>query len=141
RYATIPVHSSPQRVNADNDPELNLALRGWVPFDGFLQKVGLGGETDPHAPKLPTLFDQWRDVQDFVAVYRVREWNWNCSCAGGLISNPEVTLLGMPAQPGEVLRVPDRTQGDIGGGYRVMVLHATPTSLLLKYTREDDIIG
>lgn len=140
-YATIPVLGAPRSIPAEDDPEINLDLRGLVPFDGFLQKVGLGGETDVHAPQFSTFFDDRRIPKDFPAVYRVHEWDWNCNCrSGALVSFPEVTGLGISTSPGERISTPDRTQGDIGGNFRAMVLYATPDSITLKYTREDDML-
>lgn len=139
-FATIPPIGEVDPRPADTNPEINLAIRSYAVVDGFRQMVGIGGDTDVHAPQFHTLFADKRITQEFPAVYRAHEWDYNCNCRGGLIGFPEVTVLGVSTRQGEVLYTPSRTQGDIGGGYAAMVLYASPTSLTLKYTREDNML-
>lgn len=139
-YTTIPPVGEVDRRPAATNPEMNLSIRSYAWVDGFRQMVGIGGDTDVHAPQFNTLFADKRITQEFPAVYRAHEWDYNCNCRGGLIGFPEVTVLGISTRPGEALYTPSRTQGDIGGGYAAMVLYASPTSLTLKYTREDNML-
>jgi hypothetical protein len=139
-FTTIPPIGETDRRPAALNPEVNLAIRSYTWVDGFRQMVGIGGDTDIHAPQFHTLFADKRIMQEFPAVYRAHEWDYNCNCRGGLIGFPEVTVLGISTRPNEVLYTPTRSQGDIGGGYAAMVLYASPTSLTLKYTREDNML-
>jgi len=43
--------------------------------------------------------------------------------------------------PGESLHLPDRLGGDVGEGYKALVLYASAQRLTLKYTREDNVIA
>lgn len=139
-YDTILTLGAPHKQPVANSPELNLSLRGYSPYAGFTQMVWLGGDTDPHAPQLNTLFADQRIDNDFAGVYRVHQWNWQCNCRGAPIGDPEVTLSAISSRPGEMLHTPDRTNGDIGGDYRAMVLYASPSQITLKYTREDNML-
>lgn len=139
-YTTIPPIGESDRRAAASNPEINLSVRQYTWVDGFRQMVGIGGDTDVHAPQFHTLFGDKRITQDFPSVYRAHEWDYNCNCRGGPIGFPEVTVLGLSTRQGEVLYTPSRSQGDIGGGYVAMVLYASPTSLTLKYTREDNML-
>jgi hypothetical protein len=139
-YATIPPIGDVDRRPAALNPEINLSLRSYSYVDGFRQMVGIGGDTDVHAPQFNTLFADKRITQDFPTVYRAHEWDYNCNCRGAPINAPEVTVLGVSTRQGEVLYTPARTQGDIGGGYAAMVLYASPNSITLKYTREDNML-
>src|SRR5690606_20127584 len=77
-----------------------------------------------------------------VQAYQVHDWNWGCSergCRGDLISDVEVSMIGLAAAPGEPLRVPSRGAEIYGGGYVAMVLYAAPERLTVGYTREDSV--
>ncbi len=136
--APIPPVTDPP---AENDPDKNLALRGYVPTNAYLGLVDYPGHADPNAPQLPGLFSDNR-TPTFAAVYRVYDWDWNCNCRGELLSDWEVTLAGFAVTPGEIIRVP-RAGYDIGwlpDGFQVMVLYAATNRITLKYTREDHVV-
>ena len=120
-------------------PDINLAIRGYTPTTAYLGLVDYGGNIDPNAPQLYTLFDDQR-TPTFNAAYRVYRWDWTCNCRGGPIVKWDVTLLGMETAPGELIHLPVAGY-DVGGGYGALVLYAEPTRLTLKYTREDNVVA
>ncbi len=129
----------PAAGNVAQHPDVNLAVRGYVPTTAYLGLVDYAGDADPNAPQLYTLFDD-RRTPNFKAAYRVYQWDWNCNCRGGPIVKWDVTLLGMRTRPGEIIHLPVAGY-DVGGGYGALVLYAEPTRLTLKYTREDNVIA
>jgi hypothetical protein len=129
----------PATGDVSRHPDMNLAIRGYIPTTAFLGLVDYGGNIDPAAPQLYTLFDNHR-TPTFNAAYRVYRWDWSCNCLGGPITKWDVTLLGMRTTPGEVIHLPVAGY-DVGGGYGALVLYAEPTRLTLKYTREDNVVG
>src|SRR5690606_13831099 len=97
-------------------------LRGYVPVDAPLGLVSINGPTDGDAPQLANLFTDGRTGAQ-VQAYQVHDWNWGCSergCRGDLISDVEVSMIGLAAAPGEPLRVPSRGAEIYGGGYVAM---------------------
>ena len=118
--------------------DLNLTLRGYVPTTADLRLVDIPGPTDAGAPQLAGLFAPSRPP-DFTSVYRVNNWNWGCNCRGDPIEEVEVSLADLAATPGETVHVPDRSGGDIGDGYKALVLYASSDRLTIKYTRKDAI--
>lgn len=138
-YEALTVNSPSTDPPAEDHPDLNLALRGYVPTIAYLGLVDIGGDSDPGAPQLPGLFADNR-TGAFSAAYRVYDWDWGCNCRGGLIANPEVTLAGLAVAPGETIHVPDSGY-TIGSGYEVLVLYAGPDSITLKYTRDDNVVS
>ena len=129
----------PAAGNVAQHPDVNLAVRGYVPTTAALSLVDYAGDIDPNAPQLYTLFGD-RRTPLFTAAYRVYQWDWACNCRGGPITKWDVTLLGMRTMPGEIIHVPVAGY-DVGGGYGALVLYAEPTRLTLKYTREDNVIS
>ena len=129
----------PAAGNVAQHPDVNLAVRGYVPTVAALGPVDYAGDVDPNAPQLVTLFGD-RRTPLFTAAYRVYQWDWNCNCRGGPIAKWDVTLLGLRTTPGEIIHLPAAGY-DVGGGYGALVLYAEPTRLTLKYTREDNVIA
>jgi hypothetical protein len=129
----------PAASNVAQHPDMNLAVRGYVPTTAALGLVDYAGDVDPNAPQLATLFDDQRTPL-FTAAYRVYQWDWICNCRGGPIAKWDVTLLGLRTAPGEIIHLPVAGY-DVGGGYGALVLYAEPTRLTLKYTREDNVIA
>lgn len=138
-YTTLPVPPPVIDRPAAQHADLNLNLRGWVATTGKLQLLDLEGATDPGGPQLTTLFADQR-AHTIRALYQVNNWDWACNCRAGTIQDPEVTMIGLAATPGETLFVPNGGS-DIGNGFRVLVLYADAESITLKYTRNDSIIG
>jgi hypothetical protein len=129
----------PAAGNVAQHPDVNLAVRGYVPTSAVLGLVDYAGSIDPNAPQLYTLFDNQR-TPTFKAAYRVYQWDWTCNCRGGPIAKWDVTLLGMRTAPGEIIHLPAAGY-DVGGGYGALVLYAEPARLTLKYTREDNVVA
>jgi len=129
----------PAQRRAEEHGDLNLGLRGYTPTDAELRLMDIPGDTEPGAPQLAGIFASAR-APVFKATYRVRDWNWDGNCAGDPIEEPEVTFVDLAATPGENVCLPDRLGGDVGEGYKAIVLYATPQRITLKYTREDNVI-
>lgn len=137
-YGTLPVDLPSTDRPAENHPDLNLALRGYVPTDAYLGLVDYGGGSDARAPQLAGLFADNRTAT-FSAVYQVYDWDWRCDCRGTLLTDPEVTLAGLATTPGETIHVP-HSGYTIGSGYEVLVLYAGTDRITLKYTNDDNVI-
>lgn len=129
----------PATGDVSRHPDMNLAVRGYIPTTAYLGLVDYAGNIDPNAPQLYTLFGN-RRTPAFTAAYRVYQWDWSCNCRGGPIAKWDVTLLGMRTTPGELIRLPVAGY-DVGGGYGALVLYAESTRLTLKYTREDNVVA
>lgn len=141
-YGSIPVRDWEPSPPAETHADLNLAVRGYTPTTAFLGLVDIGGAWDPAPPQLAGAFSPPR-APNIEATYQVYGWDWGCNCRIGPISppeDPEVTLIDLAATPGETVHVPDRSGGDIGQGYKVLVLYADTERLTLKYTAEDNVI-
>ena len=130
----------PAEHPAELHGDLNLSLRGYVPTTADLRLVDIPGPTDASAPQLAGLFAPLRPP-DFTSVYRVNNWNWGCNCRGDPIDDPVVTLADLATTPGEIVHMPDRLGGDIGNGYKVLVLYASFDHLTLKYTGQDSMVS
>jgi len=137
----IPNWVSPT-LPAETHPDLNLAVRGYTITQASLELVDLGGDTDPSAPQLSSVFVPPR-APNIKAAYQVYGWDWVCNCRTGPLSppdDPEVTLVDLAATSDELVRVPDRSGGDIGEGYKALVLYADPDRITLKYTSDDNVV-
>jgi hypothetical protein len=137
-YGTLPILGDPTDRPAEEHADLNLALRGYEPTDAYLGLVEYGPPTDPNSPQLTGLYSPAR-VPTFAAAYQVHHWDWGCNCRGPVITDPEVTLLGVAAGPHELVHVPPSGY-DIGGGFEVLVLYAAENRITLKYTGEDNVV-
>jgi hypothetical protein len=137
-YSSFPVIPPPTNRPAEAHGDLNLALRSYKPTTADLELQDYGGDTDPGAPQLDTLFANHR-LPLFSHAYRVHHWDWNCNCRADIITYPDVTHLGMAVTPGEVIYVPD-SDYHIGGGNDVLVLYASENRITLKYTGEDNVV-
>jgi hypothetical protein len=99
----------------------------------------MNGPTDHHAPQLAGLFADKRQAQ-VSNVYRSHDWDWGSNSRGAPLSEYDVHVVGLRAQPGETVHVPSAGY-DLGDGYQVLVLYASPERLTLKYTREDNVLN
>ncbi|MBI5652043.1 MAG: hypothetical protein HZC40_16625 [Chloroflexi bacterium] len=138
-YRTLRVFSAPVNRPAATHPDFNLAVRGFAPTQGTLKLVDIDGPADPAAPQLATFFSDNRTAT-FSALYQIYEWNWECNCRGALITDPDATMAGLVANPGETLHVPVSGY-NIGEGMEVLVLYADAERITLKYSREDSVTG
>ena len=130
-----PVTDRPAADHAD----LNLSLRGYAIVDAAKGLIWLDGPTDSLAPKLQGLFQPQRHPP-ISATYQVYDWDWDCNCRGDILVEPEVTLAALETVSQETLHVPESGY-EIGSGYEVLVLFATPESITLKYTRTDNVVS
>jgi hypothetical protein len=138
-YAQISINPPPTDRPAERHADLNLIVRGYTPTSAPKDLVFYYGDTDRGAPQLSGLFGDDR-IPRISSVYRVFEWNWGEDCRGQSIGKPEVSLMGVEANPGEILYVPP-AKYTIGSGFDVMVLYASPLRMTLKYTREDNVVS
>jgi hypothetical protein len=138
QYGTLTVNGLPTDRPAEQHADLNLSMRGYEITSAYLGLFDYGGDADPNAPQLYTLFADQR-VPDFPNVYQVYDWNWEDNEPGDLLTNWDVTLAGMGAATGEVLYFPDSGY-NIGNGYEALVLYASEERITLKYTREDNVV-
>ncbi len=136
-YGMLPVGSPPTDRPAERQADLNLSLRGQVPVSATLGLIDYDGDTDGGAPQLAGLFSD-RRIPTFTAAFRVYDWNWDCECRGALLTDPEVTLIGMRTTPGELIHLPGAGQ-ELGRGYQALVLYADPARIAVKYTRTDNV--
>jgi hypothetical protein len=118
--------------------EVNLAVRGFVPISATRGLVDYSGEADGAAPQLAGLFADSR-TPAIIATYQVHHWNPDCDCRGELITDYDVTFVGLGTTPGEILRVPDSGY-DIGGGFEALVVYADAERIVLTYTLSDNVI-
>ena len=137
-YSSFQVIPPPTDRPAAEHGDLNLALRNYDMTTADLQLQEVNGDTDSNAPQLDGLFVDHR-LPDFSNAYQVHHWDWNCNCQANVITDPEVTHLGMAVTPGEIIHVPDSGY-TIGGGYEVLVLYAREERITLKYTGEDNVV-
>lgn len=138
-FAIVPVVPPPVDRPAATNPDLNLAIRGYVSITAALTLIDVGGDTDLNAPQLAAIFEPPR-LPTFARTHQVYDWDWACGadgCRGQPLTNPAVTLVAVATTPGEALYIPSRTPEIYGGGYRALVLYATATQITLTYTRQD----
>jgi uncharacterized protein YraI len=138
-YGTLAITSAPTDRPAESNADLNLGLRGFASVDVPKALIELSGATDPNGPQLRGLFGDQR-VPTVTGTYQVYNWDWGTNSRGGLITNPEVTLLGAETTAGEIIHTPG-TGRDLGEGYVAMVLYATQSRITLKYTRDDNVVA
>jgi hypothetical protein len=156
-YGTLVPNPPPTDRPAEQHADLNLALRGYQTTSAALGLVDYDGATDPGSVRLYTLFADQR-VPVFSSAARIYGWDWGTNSRGPLITDPDVTYIGIQVAANEALRVPSSgynigtvAQRPIEGvfkdsptddpnAYEVLVLYAAPTRITLKYTREDNVI-
>ncbi len=136
-YGTLAVLSGPIDRPADKQADLNLSLRGFSPIKAQLGLVDYTGNTDGGAPQLAGLFSDNR-TPTFVNTYQVYDWDWGCNCRGAVITDPEVTLVGLATVPGETIHLPGAGL-EIGMGFQAFVLYADGDRIVFKYTRKDSV--
>lgn len=146
-YISIPIEGSPHTsvYTPAQNPDLNLAVRGYATVPAGRELINLGGDTDADAPQLAFLFRPPR-VPVFESTQRVYDWDWACpiaqpgfGCRGGLLSKWDVTLLSMEITAGEAIYPPARHADILNGVYIAMVLYAEERRLTIIYTREDTV--
>jgi uncharacterized protein YgiM (DUF1202 family) len=138
-YGQILITSAPTDPAAASHADLNLALRGYAPADAPGELIDLAGGSDPGAPQLRWLFGDRREPA-ITGAYQVYGWDWGVNARGPVITDPEVTLLGLGTTPGEIISLP-AGGSDMGEGRRALVLYASPERITLKYTPDDNVVS
>ncbi len=140
-YDAIPVDSPPIDHPDSIHGDLNLWQRGWAPTNAPLTLVDINGPTDDDPPLLAGLFADGR-LPAFVSAAQVYDWNWGCGghgCRGELLTQRDVTLLGLATNSGEALAIPRRGAEIYGGGFKALVLYVEEQRMTLGFTREDSV--
>ena len=135
-YRELGVSRRADRAPQD-DPEVNLSLRGWRAVDEHPGLVRLCGPTDTDAPRLGHLFTDRRPP----AFRSTHEVFTHAGRAGG---QPEkypwpVHLAGLQSTPGEAVHLPARRPDIDSGTHHAVLLYADADSATFKYTRDDAI--
>lgn len=112
---------------AAEHPEINLALRGYTMINETKSTVHYGGDTDPNAQKINSLFADGRRPT-IINTYCVYAWDYSnnvrsveTECGTPPVKWP-VTLIGLATTSGEKLVIPP-SGWQIGGGNTLMVLY------------------
>lgn len=127
-------------IDPQNDYRINLALRGYTPVDELKAIFDIGTGIDPNAPQFRYLFADVR-TPAISTVYALYKWDTTCNCPSTqVVTKPAVSIAGLATAPGEIIHLPDSGY-EISPGYDAMVLYASQTRLVAKYTREDDIVA
>ncbi|HET7087931.1 MAG TPA: hypothetical protein VFL17_04715 [Anaerolineae bacterium] len=127
-------------IDPQNDYRINLALRGYTPVDELKAIFDIGTGSDPNAPQFRYLFADVR-TPAISTVYALYRWDTTCNCPSTqIVTKPAVSVAGLATAPGEIIHLPDSGY-EISPGYDAMVLYASQTRLVAKYTREDDIVA
>jgi hypothetical protein len=133
-------HDNPVRP-AYNHADKNIDLRGYVSTNSPAVFVDYGVGDPIQPPQFASLFSPQR-VPNFGS-FRVNSWNWapspNPGSAGGPVTDPVVTVLGLQTTAGEQLHAPThgRNIGDDFGQGGSMVIYADSDTITLKFARED----
>jgi hypothetical protein len=132
-YNLIPVEATPP-INppVEQNPDFNLAARGWVTVNAPRTLWDYNGGFDPNSPQLYGLFVGAR-TPAFSSTHLVNDWD------GTRILPPRtefpVTLLGMATTTNELLLLPGRGPDIYQGVYHAMVLYASESRITWTYTR------
>lgn len=122
---------------ADQHPDLNLQIRGYVQTNEF---KGLVDQGDFFQPQLPQLYYMFADpsAHPIVNTYQVYDWDWLKMQRGSPMNGYDVTLIGLAASPGEPIMAPNYP--NLGPN----VLYAYQNGLTLKwglYGNVDNVIS
>lgn len=108
---------------AENQPEINLAMRSYQKVNEKAGLIDYGGDTDPLALKINSLFADERMPQ-VASTYKVFAWDYSNNQRSSQTENAwPVSLIGLASKPGESLVVPPSGR-EIGDGNTLMVLYA-----------------
>lgn len=135
-YDSLDVINVGDNRPAQDHPDKNIHIRGYKPTGGNYNLIDLEGGVDTKGPRFSTLLNQ--SEPKIISLYQVYDWDWNSNSRGGLITKWPVTLIGLMANPGDSVSVPDSGY-DVSNGNDVIVLFADDSTVTLKYTREDSV--
>lgn len=127
-----------------NDPDINIRLRGWVPANpikGGQDLIDVEGDTDDNAPQLSTLFGGINTNPSIGSIYQIKDYHGIDPIPADGSNNWGVTMMGIVPWGGEI-KVPQANY-DIGGGYQAVILYATENDITISYTNGSDgiVIG
>ncbi len=136
-------NSAANSSEAKDHPDKNIRVRGFESSNAAKQLTDRGEPIDPKSPQLSTLLDQTPAI---VSTYKVYDWNWANNTRGGLLGKYDATMIGLTANSGSVIRVPDAKFDLIAGtetygGFTATILYADQNSLTIKYTLQDDVVS
>ncbi len=108
---------------AETHPEINLGLRGYVEVNEKTDTVHYGGDTDPQALKINSIFTDGRKPK-VAKTYKVHAWDYANNRRSNDAENAwPVSLIGLASTPGESIVVPPSGRS-ISGDLELMVLYA-----------------
>lgn len=124
--------------NPENNPEVNINLRGWGEVNEAKELINYGGDTDPNPPpSFGSVFSgRWPKI---VKTYIIYEWNWENNRSNiGKPASPAwpVHLIGLDATSGEPL-LGLKAGRSIFGDYSLMVLYASENSITFTHSTGD----
>lgn len=122
----------------EGNPEVNISLRGWTEINAEKQPIGYGGDTDPNSP--PSIGSVFAGhLPQIVKTYIINDWDYaNGKPIPGKSATPAypVHLIGLSGAPGEPL-LGLMAGRKIYQDFTLMVLFATPTSILFSHSTGD----
>jgi hypothetical protein len=131
--------SQPPSPSAEEDAGFNINLLDFHTRSDHQYWVSVGDGiysppqfayvyADPHRPSISESYQLYYNGAPAISEYRP----------------VDVSALGLPTTPGQVIHVPERFGGGVVidvHGYKALVLYASQQSITLKYTREDGLAG
>lgn len=139
-YESINPVTPPQRKiqNPENNPEVNISLRGWTEVNEAKQLIDYGGDTDPNPP--PSFGSVFAGrIPQVVNTYIINEWDWGSGKGiPGKSATPAwpVHLIGLAASPGEPI-LGLAAGRKVYGDFTLMVLYASPNSITFTHSNGD----
>ncbi len=121
----------------DQHPEVNLGLRSYTQVNEKPELVNYGGDTDPQALKINSLFADGR-LPTIIYTYKVNTWDYSTNSRSQQTENAwPVSLIGLAAKPRESLVVPPSGR-EIGNGNELMVIYAEANRITFTNSRGDN---
>lgn len=142
-YITCPMFGPTTSPPAADHPDLNLNKRGYAALTSGTNNefVNLNpqADDDSNAPQLYYLLNKQPSFKN----YRVNSWAGSGHPIGGPITDPEVTLVGLAANPNtDTIHIPNTQTPGLGcSNKQVVVLYADQNNITLKYTATDTVVG
>ncbi|MBI3379436.1 hypothetical protein HY029_01630 [Candidatus Gottesmanbacteria bacterium] len=132
---------------AENNPDLNLSIRGHVSTNGEKYPIDLSsGQMGEKTPQIGKMLDGRPTI---VSLYRIYSWVGDFKTGRKGVPMPvpddpaagvkQVQMIGLQTSNGESIKVPPVYGNPISPEYNAMVIYADDNSITLKYTREDNI--
>ncbi len=131
------------RQPAENHPDKNIKVRGYVGTDQEKQIVFNGGDRDNKAPQFSSVLPNSKPA--ITRLFQIYNWNWGQGNDWGSKGGPQtspwpVSVMGLSANPGDVIMLADSGYNVIDG-YEAYVLYANETSITVSYLNNDRVVG